>query len=406
MLGAISALPVAAQITPANSTLGADILPRGRFAVIADLRTTHADREFDASGNRQSLLSKYNNISLNSAFFPLLAGFGPGATLGRTSLAASFSGNQERLIVGYGFSENLTAGFAIGYGEVNSKINVTVAGGNLAANPAFNAALPVGGANVPFVPLGAFGLTKPVAAADVQNLLSNRAFGLNYKPVQNSSWHSALDPIIGLRWRFQRDEKSATVFAPSLRIGVAKALDPNDLTQTALADGTTDILLGVMHTRRFGDNWDARLNAQYTVQLPDHILARSRSANELLVPSARIERLRRDRSDPVELAAEAGYRLGAAGAAGDWRVSGRLEYATGGKDRYRSPTGLDISGLEAGTDYHFTLGYVGVTWNGLRGYLAGTGAPPMVLSLAYGKTLSAKNTSAPDFINLTATLPF
>ncbi len=369
--------PANAQDLAAPGALGADMLPPGRAAIRLEARGIRSDEEFSSNGDRRPLGSQYDGLDLNAAVFPALALFGPGATLGRTDFSARMRGQQTRLTMGYGFSEDVTAGFQVGYGEAVNHVNVTVLPGNV----------PPG--------LVSPGATSPTEA--VQNLLTG-LYG--YRPVQSSTWHSALDPLIGLRWRFDKGENHATVFAPSLRFGVAKQPDPNDLMQTVLGDGTNDILLGVLHTRKFAGRWDMLLSAQYTVQLADHISARARSANELLVPANRMENLRRDRTDPIELTAETGYTHG------PWRFSGRLEYARGGRDDYTSPSGQDVSGLEANTDFHFLLGYVGVSWNGIPGYLRGEGKAPVLVSLVAASTLAAKNTSAPDSLYLTLTLPF
>lgn len=371
-----------AQDLSTPGALGADILPQGRSAVRMEARGVWADEQFNAQGRREALGAAYDGLNLNASVFPALVGFGGGATLGTTDISSRMDGWQTRLTFGHGLSDNVTVGFQVGYGEVVNHVRANVTGGNI----------PPG-----LIPPG----TATTATEAVQMLLSNPSYGYNYRPVQNSTWHSALDPMIGLRWRFDRGEDHATVFAPTLRIGVAKAPDPNDLMQLVLADGTTDILLGVLHTRKLADRWSTKLSAQYTVQLPDHITARSRSSGELLVPSSRTERLRRDRTDPVEFTAELGYRLSDA-----WHLSGRLEYARGGKDRYTSPTGLDTSGLSANTDFHFLLGYLGVSWNGIPGYLRGEGSVPAIVSLVAATTLEAKNTSAPDSLYLTFTLPF
>jgi hypothetical protein len=384
----VAALPAHAEDFTAPGAFGADMLPQGRKAVRLEARGSWASDEFDAKGNRQALGSDYDALDLNAALFPALSALGPGATLGTTDLSARMSGQQTRLTLGYGLSENVTVGMQVGYAEAVNRVNVDVSGSNLAAtgNPAF-----------PLVPLGTFGLTTPTGAEEVQNLLVN---GFGYRRVQTSTWHSMLDPLIGLRWRFDQGEDHATVFAPTLRFGVAKQPDPNDLMQVVMGDGTDDILLGLSHTRKLSDRWDLLLFAQYTVQLPDHVTARARSSSELLVPASRLEKLRRDRTDPTELTVETGYRLG------DWRFSGRLEYARGGKDRYSSPTGQDVSGLEDATDFHFLLAYLGVSWNGIPGYLRGEGKFPAIVSLLASTTLQAKNTLAPDTIYLTLTLPF
>ncbi len=376
-LAAITTIPASAQELAAPGALGADILPKGRSAMRLETRASWAKDEFNGNGDRQALFSDYDNLRLDSSVIPLVpAGF----SLGTTDLSARMTGRQTRLTVGHGFTDDITVGFQVGYGEAVNKVNASVTPGNIPP-----------GAVVP-------GATSATQA--VQTLLSNPAFGYNYKPIQSSTWHSALDPLVGLRWRFDKGENHATVFAPTLRFGVAKQPDPNDLMQMVLGDGTDDILLVVLHTRKLAPRWDLLLSAQYTIQLSDHVTARARGANELLVPSSRLERLKRDRTNPIELTAETGYGFG------DWRLSARLEYARGGKDHYTSPTGRDVSGLELGSDFHFLLGYLGVSWNGIPGYLRGEHRFPGIVSLVAATTLEAKNTSAPDTVYLTLTLPF
>jgi hypothetical protein len=364
------------------------MLPKGRSAVRLETRGSWSSDEFSSGGDRRALGAQYDGFNLYLGNTGGLSTVPTAFTLGKTDLSASMSGQQMRLTVGYGLSEEVTVGFQVGYGEAVNKVQVAVTGSNLAAtgNPA-----------LPYVPLGTFGLTTPTGTEDVQNLLTG-VYG--YKRVQSSTWHSVLDPLIGLRWRFDKGDNHATVFAPSLRFGVAKQLDPNDLMQMVLGDGTNDILLGILHTRKFSDSWDVLLSAQYTVQLPDHVTARARSATELLVPANRLEKMKRDRTDPIELTAETGYTTG------PWRFSGRLEYAHGGKDHYTSPTGQTVSGLEANTDFHFLLGYLGVSWNGIPGYLRGEQKAPVLVSLVAARTLAAKNTAAPDSVYLTVTVPF
>jgi len=385
----LATLPANAQDIAAPGAFGADMLPRGRAAARLEARGIRASEEFGRDGERRPLGSSYDGLNLNASLIPALAPLGPGATLGTTDLSSRMSGQQTRLTIGYGLSEDVTVVFQVGYGEVENRVAVAVSGSNLGAT---------GNPLAPFLPLALLPLGTPATGAeDVQALLTG-AYG--YKRVQSSTWHSPLDPLIGLRWRFDKGEHHATVFAPSLRFGVVREADPDDLMQMVLADGTNDILLGVLHTRTLSERWDLLVSAQYTIQFADHVTARARAENELLVPASRRERLRRDRTDPIELTAEAGYSQG------PWRFSGRLEYARGGRDDFSSPSGQDVSGLEANTDFHFLLGYLGVSWNGIPGYLRGEYSAPLLVSLVAATTLAAKNTSAPDTLYLTLTLPF
>lgn len=388
-LALLFAFPTQAQELAAPGALGADMLPKGRAAARLETRGIWSSEEFGADGARRPLGARYDGVNLDANLFPALAPLGPGASLGTTDLSARMSGQQTRLTIGYGLGEDVTVGFQVGYGVAENRVEVAVSGSNLGAT---------GNPLAPFLPLALLPPGTPATGAEEVQALLTGAYG--YKRVQSSTWHSPLDPLIGLRWRFDKGEHHATVFAPSLRFGIAREADPDDLMQMTLADSTNDILLGVLHTRKLSERWDLLLSAQYTIQLPDHVTARARSENELLVPAGRRERLRRDRTDPIEFTLDAGYSQG------PWRFSGRLEYARGGRDDYSSPSGQDVSGLEANTDFNFLLGYLGVSWNGIPGYLRGEHKAPLLVSLLASTTLRAKNTSAPDTLYLTVTLPF
>ncbi len=384
-----ASLPAAAQDLAAPGALGADMLPKGRAAARLETRGIRADEEFSRNGERRPLGANYDGLNLNATLFPALTPLGVGATLGTTDLTSRLSGQQTRLTFGYGLTEDVTVGFQVGYGVAENRVEVAVSGSNLGAT---------GNTLAPYFPLALLPPGTPATGAEAVQALLTSAYG--YKRVQSSTWQSTLDPLIGLRWRFDKGEHHATVFAPSLRFGIAREADADDLMQMTLADSTSDILLGVLHTRKLSERWDLLLSAQYTIQLADHVTARARSENELLVPASRRERLRRDRTNPVELTLDTGYTEGA------WRFSGRLEYARGGRDHYSSPSGQNVSGLEANTDFNFLLGYLGVSWNGIPGYLRGEYKLPLLVSLMASTTLTAKNTSAPDTLYVTATLPF
>ncbi len=156
---------VLAQDLSTPGALGADILPRGRSAVRVETRGSWADQQYDARGRREPLGADYAGMALDATLFPGL--LPPGMTLGTTDLSARMVGRQVRLTYGYGFNEDLTAGFQIGYGEAVNHVRASVAGSNLAANPLFNPALPMAFPNVPFVPLGTFGLTTPTGTEAV-----------------------------------------------------------------------------------------------------------------------------------------------------------------------------------------------------------------------------------------------
>lgn len=328
----------------APGALGADMLPAGRSAARLELRQGDSDYSLDNHGQRKPLFSEYDNASL--------ASYGLAGTT--THLQSRASGERIRLTLGYGVNENITVGALLGWGRARNDVNFSTTSTN---------------------PL--------ITTAMVQGILSGAPYA--YKPVADSEWSSMLDPVIGLRWRLSGSDHHSTVLAPSLRLGLAKEDDPDDLMDLPLEDGSTDILLGLLHVRQLGDAWDIKLGAQYTWQLPDHITARARASGEGLVPASRKERLERNKGDMIELSGELGYRTG------DWRLLARLDYAWDHADRYHSPSGQNVSGLEANTGGFSLTGWAGLSWNGLSRYLRDRSGVPAVVSLLYRETLDGRN---------------
>ncbi len=342
----------------APGALGADMLPMGRHAVRVEGRTGESNWTFDNQGEKRPLFADYDNLSLNAMLPP-----GSPATL--THLQAQGSGERFRLTLGYGWREDVTVGMLLGWGKSRNAVEFSTTG----------------------VPTAAF-----------QALISSPTYG--YKPVASATWDSVLDPIIGLRWRIDSGPNHSTILAPSLRIGLAAEDDPDDLMDLPLEDGSTDILLGVLHVRQLGSSWDLKLGTQYNWQLPDHVTARARATGAPLALATSRERMERDKGDMLEASVELGYR------AGDWRWLGRMDYAWDESDRYTSPTGKNVSGLEANTGGYSLSGWAGVSWNGISRYLREKSGFPAVVSLLYRETLDGRNVVATRDIYLSMTTVF
>ncbi len=342
----------------APGALGADMLPAGRHAVRVEGRTGESNWAYDNQENKKPLFSDYDNLSL-TALLP------PGSPPTVTHLQAHGSGERFRFTLGYGWREDVTVGVLLGWGKSRNEVTFSTTG----------------------VPTAAF-----------QNLISSAAYG--YKPVASATWDSMLDPIIGLRWRIDSGPGYSTILAPSLRIGLAAEDDPDNLMDLPLEDGSTDILLGVLHVRQLGTNWDLKLGAQYNWQLPDHVTARARATGAPLVPVSSRERMERDKGDMLEASLELGYR------AGDWRWMGRMDYARDEGDDYTSPTGLNVTGLEANTGGYSLTGWAGVSWNGISRYLREKSGFPAVVSLLYRETLDGRNVVSTRDLYLSLTTVF
>ena len=87
-----------------------------------------------------------------------------------------------------------------------------------------------------------------------------------------------------------------------------------------------------------------------------------------------------------------------------WNLGPTLRKALGRLTRgeRRASTLVEVGGL-LGT---LVLGYVGLTWNGIPGYLRNEHRFPGIVSLVGATTLKAKNTAAPNTLYLTVTTVF
>lgn len=393
--------PAAAQELSLDDQLSGNMLPRGRHAVRVELRHGESSQAYNELGEEEPLLADLDNVNLSASYIPLLSLLGAGASLGTTDIQAELSGERIRLTYGYGLSEDLTAGLILGWGRLRNHVGFNVSGGNLANNPFYNPALPIGPANPPFVPLGALGTTVPVDTEDVQDILTNPAYGYNYRRLAPVTTQGFLDPVLGLRWRVAHGPGWSTILSPSLRLGLAEADDPDDLMDVRLEDGSDDLMLGLEHYRALAAGWEMRAQVQYTWQLPDHRRMRPYAAGGLgLVSQASSERLERDLGDVLQVELEAARRFG------DWRLAGRLEYSRDSADAYASPSGQDVTGLEANTAGWASNLWIGASWSGIRRYLDTGRGLPAIVSLQYRIFLDGRNVIKSDNLFLTATLPF
>lgn len=357
--------PVNAQELGLDAQLNGDMLPRGRHAVRLELRHGEASKIFNERGADEPVFADFDHVNLNTVF---AAPF----SLGTTQFRAQLAGERYRLTYGYGFGENLTAGFVLGWGELRNAVDFAVVNASpLLANP----------------------------SETLQASLTGAPYF--YKRIASVTTQGLLDPVLGLRWRIAHGEGWSTILSPALRIGMAQKDDPDNLLDVHLEDGSNDLQLGLEHYRALPAGWEMRAAAQYTWQLPDHVRARPYAAGALpLVPQAASERLGRDLGDVLQVDVEAARRVG------DWRFTGRLEYSRDSADDYYSARGQDVSGLEANTAGWAANLWLGVSWSGIRRYLETRRGLPAIVTLQYRTVLDGRNAVQSSNLFLTATLPF
>jgi hypothetical protein len=380
---------------------GRDWLPTGRYAVRLESRLGFVNQKLNSDGSVKPVYGEYDGVSLNSKVIPLLSVYGSTATLGTTHLGMNASGERYRLSLAYGVSEDLNIGFTLPWGDLRTQVDFSVTGANLAANPTFNPTKPIGLTNPPFVPkAGAFAGLPAAGTEDFQRVLTQSVYGFQYNRVASYGRTEILDPLIGARLKLSDTPEATTVFAPTLRIGLAPHADPNNLLDIPVAEGNNALKLGVEHARNLGGDWELRLFGQYTIQSPDEVTARARSAAEGMVPLSRTETLNRRLGNVLDASVEIGQRVD------NWRLAARLEEAVKDQDHFVSARHQDVSGLEAHTDTNSSILVLLANWNGIPAYREGRIPLPLLLSFQISRVLEGRNVYLTQYAYLTVTVPF
>lgn len=357
--------------------------PARRWAVRLELRSNRYDERFDANGDELGVASRYDAIELNSAVFPSLALFGPGASLGTTRAYSEVRTRSATLTMGYGVTDDLTLGFILPYNIIEHRIDFGVGGGNVGLNPGFNPAAPIGPGNFPFAPVGPG--VAPLDADGLNQILSNPAFGYGYRPIQSATTHGFGDPTVGGLWRFYENGGDSAVLGLGLHIGIADEDDPDNLVDIAPDDGTDDVEVRLEHFRRLSERWDLRLLARHQEQFSQHVERRVPAPGELLPTAASKERLKYDAGDFQEFDVELGRT------AGDWRGSVTWHRYQKEADRYTSDRGTDTGALSADTKARADQWRAGISYSGIRAWQAGRWPLPLVIKLEMQNTYDGRN---------------
>lgn len=385
-----SAAPTATEEQlPAAAAHGLAMLaPAGRWVSRLEMRQSGYSQVYDAAGNLQSNAAAFDRVNLDARVFPALALLGPGSSLGSTSASSRMSAKVVQLTLGYGVTENLTAGIILPWGRVTNSVNFSVGGGNIGFNAAFNPALPAGGANFPFAPVGA-GASAPLDTAGMQAILTNPVFGLAYKPLQTATAEGLSDPTVGVLWRAWQGEigsaKSSATLGLGVRLGISPQNDPDNLADLPLDDGSTDLIVQMETTHQLGALWDLRLQAKHTRQTEDNYTARVPRPGELLPGWAAREKLKRNLGDFMEYDIELGRRFG------NWRASATWHRWDKSADRYHSSLGTDTSALEQNTRILADQWRLSLSWSGIQAWRNGSFPLPLILKLEAQQTYRGIN---------------
>ena len=375
---------LASENIPTASYFALDTMaPESSWAIRFEQRSSHFDERYDDRGHLSPLGSSFNNLNLNASMFPALSALGPGASLGTTRFDHKTDNRISILTIGYGLTPDITVGAIIPYGVSQSRVNFSVDGGNVGFNPAFNANQPIGPGNFPFAPAG--GGIPAMGTTGVQNILTNPAFGYQYKTLQNTRSEGFSDPTLGVLWRAMKTPGESLILGVGLRLGLAKKDDPDNLLDTPLGDGSTDIRTRAEYFYDLGANFDLRLLADYNWQFSDNARMRLPALSQELALASSKQKLDRDLGDYYEADIELGYRWS------NWRFASTWHRFEKKSDDYRSPVGTDTSALEAYTDRRADQYRVSATWSGVQAWQQGKLPLPVIVKLEFQDTFAGRN---------------
>lgn len=374
----------AGELPAASGFALSPMAPPGRWAAKLEVRSAGYDQWFGSMGQREKFNSAYDNLNLDSSFFPALAAFPGGSTLGTSALNSSASLKAVQLVMGYGISEDLTFGFFLPYIKTRSRVDFTVSGGNVGFNTAFDPAQPVSAANFPLAPVG-YGALAPLGTAGVKQLLTDPAFGYGYAPIENGETAGFGDPTTGFLWRFHKDARASAILGLGVRLGIAKGDNPDSLTDIPVDDGSTDLRVRFEYFRDMGSGLDLRLLAENQTQLADHATLRVAQPGQLLAAASSKERLQRNLGDYREYDIELGQRWE------NWRASATWHQYVKSGDSYRSDLGTDTRALEANTQVRADQWRAAISWSGISAWRDGKLPLPAIVKLEMQETYGGYN---------------
>lgn len=372
------------ETIPTASYFALDTMaPESSWAIRFEQRSNHYDERYDHRGQLSGLGSSFNGVDLNANLFPALSLLGLGASLGNTRFDHQTRNQISILTLGYGLTPDITVGAIIPYGISNSRARFAVDGGNVGFNPAFDASQPIGAGNFPFAPAG--GGISPMGTAGVQNILTNPAFGYQYKAIKDSRTEGFSDPTLGVLWRAIKSPGESLVLGLGVRLGLAKKDDPDNLLDMPLGDGSNDVRTRLEYFYDLGSNFDLRLLADYNWQFSDKARMRIPGQGQLLALASSKQKLHRDLGDYYEADIELGHRWS------NWRLATTWHRFEKASDDYRSSLGTDTSSIEDDTYRRADQYRISATWSGIQAWQQGKLPMPLIVKLEFQDTFSGRN---------------
>jgi len=359
------------------------IVPEGLWVVQIEARKTTLTRRYNEHGDKESFAADLDNVSLDGTVFPALALLGAGVSLGTTALTTDVTSNREKITLGYGITEDFTAGVIFEYAKNQSQVGFGMSDGTVGFNPLFNAAQAVGVTNFPFAPVGAG--VSPVGAEGVQNILTSPVFGYEYKRAQSTTISGIGDPVIGGLWRAYEDDNQSVVLGAAVRIGMAKADDPDNLFDVVVTDGSDDAFVQVDYFSRLGAGFDLQLKTVRIWQFEDTRTMRVPAPGQSLATLASKEDLTRNLGDYWT------YDIALGKIIGDWRLGATWHRYQKKADTYTSRVGTDTTALSENTNILADQWRLSASWSGIDAWQQGSIPLPLIVKLEIQDTYRGQN---------------
>jgi hypothetical protein len=373
-----------ADTLPTPSYFGLDTMaPDHAWGIRIEQRSNRYDARYDEQGHLTDLGDAFNHLALNASIFPALSLLGAGASLGTTRFDSKTQNQISTFTLGYGLTSDITLGAIIPYATSKTNVNFEVDGGNVGFNPAFDASQPVSAGNFPFAPAG--GGIPSMGTAGVQQILTQPAYGYQYKAIQGNRTEGISDPTLGVLWRAFKTPKQSLILGLGVRLGLAKKDDPDDLLDVPLGDGSTDVRSRLEYFRDLEGNFDVHVLVDYNWQTADHVTMRVPDPGQLLALANTKQRLHRDLGDYYETDLELGYRWS------NWRFAGTWHRYEKKADEYQSSLATDTTSLETNTDTLADQYRISATWSGISAWQQGKLPLPFIIKLEMQDTVAGRN---------------
>lgn len=357
------------------------LAPKGVWAVDVNFINASVSSRYDRDGNKQPLLNALP-APLDSELFPLLP---PLASLGTVSGNLKYRTRVTDVTAGYGFTDDLSAGFKIPFGESCSDVSLSVAPGNVGFTS-------TGG----IAPVGAGGL--PLDDAGLNALLTSQ-FG--YTQVGSNCVDGVYGATAGVAWRAYDGQYDSLILLPGIRFGsLDDQHDPDNLFQPIIDDGSNDIILRADYYRDLRNSLDLVVQFEYDIQLEDK--QTMRIPNSTLPLASSKEKLKRDLGDYFIFDVELGYRF--------WqdqlRIFAAYYHRNKDGDKYSSPTGRSTQFLEQGTTLVDHEIRAGIYYDGVPAWRQGKLPLPLRLELNHWKSTGGQNNLKFHFTEFHVTFAF